>query len=85
MVGNKSDCSNRRIILESDGEALAEQNNLEFFEVSASTGKNVTELFVKMADLICKEKEAAKLSRSLDEETVQVKPRKKKKKKLCFI
>ncbi|EKE41218.1 Rab family GTPase [Entamoeba nuttalli P19] len=47
IVGNKIDLEATREVQTSDGQSFADQHNALFFEVSAKTGQNVTELFVE--------------------------------------
>jgi len=48
LVGNKSDLEDREVSFE-EGRRLAEQYNIQFFETSAKTGKNVHEAFHEVA------------------------------------
>ena len=45
LVGNKLDLEANRSVSTSEGKELAEKNGLLFFETSAATGQNVSELF----------------------------------------
>ena len=45
LVGNKNDMEDKRVISFQEGEKYAKNNNINFFEVSAKSGKGVTELF----------------------------------------
>ena len=45
LVGNKIDMEDKRVISFQEGEKYAKKNNINFFEVSAKSGKGVTELF----------------------------------------
>ena len=45
LVGNKIDMEDKRVISFQEGEKYAKNNNINFFEVSAKSGKGVTELF----------------------------------------
>ena len=51
LVGNKADMSDRRVRYE-EGEALAKEMGVPFFETSAKTGQNVEEMFQLMAEEI---------------------------------
>ena len=51
LVGNKADMSDRRVRYE-EGEALAKEMGVPFFETSAKTGQNVEEMFQVMAEEI---------------------------------
>eukprot|EP00828_Plagiopyla_frontata_P013700 TRINITY_DN181_c0_g1_i5.p4 TRINITY_DN181_c0_g1~~TRINITY_DN181_c0_g1_i5.p4 ORF type:complete len:109 (+),score=22.31 TRINITY_DN181_c0_g1_i5:398-724(+) len=52
LVGNKSDLNSTREISYEQGQDLAEQNGLKFFESSAKTGENVKEIFHTLAEQI---------------------------------
>ena len=45
LVGNKNDMEDKRVISFQEGEKYAKKNDINFFEVSAKSGKGVTELF----------------------------------------
>jgi GTPase SAR1 family protein len=55
LVANKTDLPNRVIETE-QGEHLAKEYGLHFFETSARTGVNINELFLYMAQQIMKDK-----------------------------
>jgi small GTP-binding protein len=61
LVGNKSDLEDERVVSREQGEHLAEQLGLPFFETSAKIGSNVPEVFDRLVDLICEA-----MSKSLD-------------------
>jgi len=48
LVANKTDLPNR-VISTADGEALANEHGLAFFETSAKNGTNINELFYALA------------------------------------
>ena len=52
IFGNKSDLNNKRKIGTKEAQKLASQLNLEYFETSALTGKNVENAFYKIAEKI---------------------------------
>ena len=54
LVGNKSDREDSRVVTYEDGVALASDYGMSFFECSAYTDSNVTELFVAIAKKIVK-------------------------------
>mmetsp|Transcript_19086 Transcript_19086/g.34714 ORF Transcript_19086/g.34714 Transcript_19086/m.34714 type:complete len:200 (+) Transcript_19086:4430-5029(+) len=51
IVGNKVD-SHSRQISEAEGKSFAKERSVEYFEVSAKTGKGVTEMFKEIAEIL---------------------------------
>ena len=45
LIGNKIDMEEKREVTTEEGEKYAKDNNLNFFEVSAKTGKGINKLF----------------------------------------
>ena len=55
LVGNKLDLANeKRIIEKEEGEKVAMDNNVEFFEGSGRSGENVDKIFTYIADKVYK-------------------------------
>ena len=89
LVGNKVDMEDKREISTEKGEQYAKDNNINFIEVSAKTGKGIKELFSKAIKgsldkvITINEKEEGddkvKLSSFLEKEEF-----KQKNKKCCF-
>ncbi|GFO04602.1 ras-related protein rab-1b [Plakobranchus ocellatus] len=52
LVGNKTDLEMKRQVSTKEGEALAKQLGIKFFETSAKNTSNVKEMFDTMADTI---------------------------------
>lgn len=52
LCGNKSDLENDRVVDTSEGEALAEEYGVQFYETSALTGQNVEGMFTALATTI---------------------------------
>lgn len=48
VVGNKTDLGDEKQVGSDEGKALADKYDAEFFEVSALTGHNVTDLFASV-------------------------------------
>jgi len=46
LVGTKADLDSERQVTYEEGNAIAKRYNMEFFEVSSKTGKNVHEAFI---------------------------------------
>lgn len=55
LVGNKSDLESDRKVEYQKGKEYADSQNLLFFESSAKTGKNITEIFNAIAERVPKE------------------------------
>lgn len=49
LVGNKSDIDDRQVSAQ-EGQRLADEMGVKFFETSAKTGANIEDLFVSMAE-----------------------------------
>jgi GTPase SAR1 family protein len=70
LVGNKADKDNK--VIDTDtGKQLADEYGLEFFETSAKTGLNVSELFQHIAHTIIKDKKKPGAS-GKDRETISI-------------
>ena len=53
LVANKLDLAeNNRMVTEEEGQKLADENNIPFFEGSGSSGTNVDKIFTKMAEMV---------------------------------
>ena len=48
LVGNKIDLEDKRVISKEEGEKYASDNNINYSEVSAKTGKGIVNLFKKI-------------------------------------
>ena len=49
LVGNKCDLTDKRSVSRKEAEALAERNNILYFETSAKDGTLINEIFIRMA------------------------------------
>ena len=56
LLGNKCDLTDERVISKEQAQALAEENNMIYFETSAREGKGVQEAFEHMIDSVYKKK-----------------------------
>lgn len=52
LIGNKCDLTDKKVIDTEQGEALAKEYGMSFFEASARTGLNVQEAFYHIAKTI---------------------------------
>ena len=55
LVGNKADLQGERVVQEREGQALANKYELPFMEVSAKSGLNVVQAFMRMGELLVDE------------------------------
>lgn len=72
LVGNKADKEDKVIDAET-GKQLADEYGLEFFETSAKTGLNISELFQHIAHSIIKDKKKSGTTTGGREGTVTIK------------
>mmetsp|Transcript_24374 Transcript_24374/g.26642 ORF Transcript_24374/g.26642 Transcript_24374/m.26642 type:complete len:205 (+) Transcript_24374:253-867(+) len=49
LIGNKSDCQDQRVISYEEGQGLAKEYNINFFETSAKQDLNVEKAFITIA------------------------------------
>ena len=80
LVANKIDQTNKRIITNADGNKIAEESKIKYFETSAKTATGVTEVF----ESLVKEMDDYYMSRHKEEmETIHLNKNDKNKKKCC--
>jgi len=58
LVGNKCDLAEERKVATEDGEALASEYNMSFFETSAKTGQSVDDAFLRITDQVVEKRYA---------------------------
>ena len=63
LCGNKIDLENKRQVKFEELKELGVKKNLEIFETSAKTGKNIKEVFEKLVDIIIKNRTEDELLR----------------------
>ena len=61
LVGNKTDLKENRVVSKEEGQKLAENNGLLFFETSALNGSNIKKLFEESTSLIVDKFESGKI------------------------
>lgn len=52
LCGNKIDLENNRTVTKEEGQQLAKNNGISFFECSAKNGVNINEIFLEMSKII---------------------------------
>ena len=64
LIGNKSDLIEERVISKEEGEKMAKQYNLKFYETSCKNGDNVENCFLDLARQIIEKMKEKKLNSS---------------------
>ena len=54
LIGNKNDLKEQRVITKEQGQSLAEEYGMQFYESSALTGENINEIFYESCKIINK-------------------------------
>ena len=87
LVGNKCDLVERRVIQKEDGENMAEQFGVKFYETSCENGSNVEKCFTDLALEITKglkEKESSgEMNNNEKDNNLKISSKKSGKKKKC--
>ena len=84
IVGNKSDLESERKVTKEEGQKLANESQIDFFEVSAKTNSNIEQLYEHSAKLYLKQK--TELSDTNDSVSItSLEISQKKKGGLCFL
>ena len=52
LVGNKSDLEDKRVVAKEEGQAVAKQYNIKFYETSSKTGDNVEKCIMELTEEI---------------------------------
>ena len=81
LVGNKCDLKQERVVKKEDGENMAKQYNLIFFETSCKDGDNVENCFKELTQQILERKKGRK--KSIEAQKLEKIKIKKKKKDCC--
>ena len=66
LIGNKSDLKEERVITKEEGEKVAKQYNLKFYETSCKNGDNVENCFIDLARQIIDKIKERKRNNSQD-------------------
>ena len=78
LVGNKIDMENERVVSNEEGEKIADEYGLKFFECSAKTGVNIEQIFKEVAKKILEN-----FSNVEEKDTTKLKNKKGQKKGCC--
>lgn len=76
LVGNKCDLENREVTQE-QGQEMADEFGINYYEASAKTGENITEIFETLAKDVMLRKERDPVVRTKTIDMAAVKPKKK--------
>ena len=86
LIGNKTDLDSERCVSYEEGENFAKSNNMEFFEISAKTSKNVQEVVYSLTNnLVQKFGYKTITTEKKGESIINLTKKEKKKKKNCMI
>jgi GTPase SAR1 family protein len=69
LIGTKCDDISSRIVSYEDGENLARDNNMKFFETSSKNGHCVEEAFTEIAHMVIDERNKPKEQKKDDKKT----------------
>ena len=79
LIGNKCDLEGTREVLKEEGEEVAQQNNLHFFETSNKDGINVDEAIMDLITIIVEKNDKKK--KNEDNKIIKLENQKKEKKR----
>jgi small GTP-binding protein len=83
LVANKLDLEEeKRIVSEEEGEQIAKDNNILFFEGSGASGQNVDKIFTSIAEVIYTNLMEDRINDSMNS-NIKIKKNKKEKKTCC--
>ncbi|KAJ6227004.1 ras and ef-hand domain-containing protein [Anaeramoeba flamelloides] len=80
LMGNKIDLEEERVVSTEEGENLAKQHNIPFFETSAKTGENVEKCFLLLTEQSLKKKhynDSSKQTKQTTNVEIETQPKKK--------
>ncbi|KAJ3441140.1 ras and ef-hand domain-containing protein [Anaeramoeba flamelloides] len=80
LMGNKIDLEEERVVSTEEGENLAAQHNVPFFETSAKTGENVEKCFLLLTEQSLKKKhynDSSKQTKQTTNVGIEIQPKKK--------
>ena len=74
LVGNKTDLSSKRSVSSEEGKQLAEELHIPYMEVSAQEGKQIDEIFLRVARDVLKNLSTSSKGSAIDVPTYNIEP-----------